>query len=547
MRSIQKHIKIDLSKLGVGLWLFFAFVFANTLQAQVTAKIDSTSIKIGQEITYAMQIEVDTTDFVSFPEGQTFLPLELIESYPIDTTFTQGKTTLLKRYGLTQFDSGKYTIPQQRVLVNDKAFLTDSLLVQVNNVVVDTTVQKMFDIRPGIDVPKPPIKYGWLLGLLIGGLVGGAFAYWYSKRKKAKDEANKQLPPYEEAITALQSLDESNLLTQDQSKAYYSALTEIVKRYLDREIDATALESTSKELIERLQMHKDAGHFDFSRETIAKLDGILKRADLVKFAKMKQELGQVSEDRKDVESIINTTKEIIPEPTEEELLKTLEYQEKLEKKRRLQRIKMASLIVVGAMFVSSVVYGVAYGFDELRDQVLGNEMRDLAEADWVRSEYGMPAVIVETPDVLVRKTLQLPDSLSFAIKSMDFFEFGDNTNEPLQVALSTTRFTQPQDSDLEAGLNGALATFEKGGASNLIVKRDNFETDSGIKGLRAYGQFKPAKQDKRRKDLVNYEILYFAQDQGIQQLMIIYEDDGRYAQQIVKRIKESVELEISKN
>ena len=43
-----------------------------------------------------MQIEVDTTDFVSFPEGQTFLPLEVIESYPIDTTFTQGKNTLFK-------------------------------------------------------------------------------------------------------------------------------------------------------------------------------------------------------------------------------------------------------------------------------------------------------------------------------------------------------------------------------------------------------------------------------------------------------------------
>jgi len=547
MQSIKKHINIDLSKLGATIGLFFAFVFTNTLQAQVTAKIDSTSIKIGQEITYAMQIEVDTTDFVSFPEGQTFLPLELIESYPIDTTFTQGKTTLLKRYGLTQFDSGRYTIPQQRVLVNDKAFLTDSLLVEVNNVQVDTTVQKMYDIRPGIDVPKPPMKFGWLLGLLIGGLVGGAFAYWYSKRKKAKEEANKQLPPYEEAITALQQLDESNLLTQEQSKAYYSALTEIVKRYLDREIDATALESTSKELIERLQMHKDAGHFEFSRETLAKLDGILKRADLVKFAKMKQELGQATEDRQDVESIINTTKEIIPEPTEEELLKTQEYQELLEKKRRRQRIKMASLIVVGAMLVSSLVYGVAYGFDELRDQVLGNEMRDLAEADWVRSEYGMPAVILETPDVLVRTPYQIADSLSFAIKGIDLFGFGEDSKLPIQILLSTTQYTQARDADLDAGLNAVLSSIESRGASNFIVKRDDFQTESGIKGLRAYGQYKPAKDDIRNKDMVNYEILYFAQEQGVQQLIIVYEDDGRYAPQIVKRIKESVELEISKN
>lgn len=546
MRDSFKNIQIK-TKWGATIGLFFAFVFLSKSYAQVTARVDSTSIKIGQEITYEMQIEVDTTDFVSFPEGQTFLPLEVIESYPIDTTFSQGKNTLLKRYGLTQFDSGRYVIPQQRVLVNDMAFMTDSLLVEVNNVAVDTTVQKMFDIRPGIEVPKPPGKYSWLLGTLLGLLLGGAVAYWYSKRKKAKEEANKQLPPYEEAITALQQLDEAKLLTQDKTKAYYSTLTEIVKRYLDREVDATALESTSQELIDRLQLHKDAGHFDFSKETLQKLDTILRRADLVKFAKMQQEMGQARADRKDIESIINTTKEIIPEPTEEELLATKEYQEMLARKQRKKRIAMAGFIVVGAVFISSLVYGIAYGFDELSDQVFGNQMRELAESDWVRSEYGVPAVIVETPDVLVRTPVQIADSLSFAIKNMDFFSFGENSKMPFQIVLNTTEFTGPQEVDLDSGLNGVLLSIEQRGATNLIVKRDDFETDQGIKGLRAYGTFKPAKEDKLNIDEVHYEILYFAQNNGIQQLMLIYENDEKYAPKILKRIKESVELEIPKS
>ncbi len=547
MQSSNRHIIFGFSKMGAIIGFIFAFAITNQLHAQVTAQVDSTNIKIGQEIIYSMQIEVDTTAFVTFPEGQSFLPLEVIESYDIDTTFAQGKNTLLKRYGLTQFDSGRYVIPQQRVLVNDRAFLTDSLVIEVNNVVVDTTKQQMFDIRPGIEVPKPPSKYVWLIGILIGALVGGAVAYWFAKRKKAKEEAKKPLPPYEEAITALQQLDDSKLLTQDKSKAYYTVLTEIVKRYLDREVDATALESTTKELIERLQLHKDAGHFDFSRETIQKLDTILKRADLVKFAKMTQELGQATADRKDIESIINTTKEIIPEPTEEELLETIEYQAMLGRKRRRRRVTVGAMILVGAFLVSSLVYGIAYGFDELGDQVLGNEMRDLAETDWVLSEYGLPAIILETPDVLVRTPVQFADSLAFAIKSMDFFSFGENSNEPLQIMLSTTQFTQPKEADLDAGLNEALAKIEQNGGTNLIVKRDDFKTDKGIIGLRAYGQFKPAKGDRIKSDLVSYELLYFAQNQGVQQLMIIYEDDERFASQIVKRIKESVELEITKN
>jgi len=54
--------------------------------SQVTSSIDSTKIKIGEQITYNIQVEADTTDLVIFPEGQTFSPLEMIESYEIDTT-----------------------------------------------------------------------------------------------------------------------------------------------------------------------------------------------------------------------------------------------------------------------------------------------------------------------------------------------------------------------------------------------------------------------------------------------------------------------------
>ena len=105
----------------------FFFLFSFLSFSQVTSSIDSTSIKIGEEIRYTIEVQVDSTDVVIFPEGQTFAPLEMVESYKIDTTFEQAKFRLIKKYGLTQFDSGKFTIPQQQVLINDKAFATDSV------------------------------------------------------------------------------------------------------------------------------------------------------------------------------------------------------------------------------------------------------------------------------------------------------------------------------------------------------------------------------------------------------------------------------------
>ena len=123
--------------------------------AQVTSSIDTTQIKIGEEIIYSIQVVADSTDLVLFPEGQTFNPLEVIESYKIDTTRFQDKITLIKKYGLTQFDSGRYTLPSQRIVINSKPFNTDSVSIEVADVLVDTTKQKMYTIKPAFEVKDP--------------------------------------------------------------------------------------------------------------------------------------------------------------------------------------------------------------------------------------------------------------------------------------------------------------------------------------------------------------------------------------------------------
>src|SRR5690606_14812436 len=285
----------------------FLFLFIGNLNAQnVKGSVDRNEIKIGEEIIYSFEVEADTSEFVLFPDNQVFLPLEIIESYKADTTFSDAKYKLIKKYGLTQFDTGHYTIPSQRIVINNRSFFTDSIPVEVKDVVVDTLKQKMFDIKPPVEVGSPGLDVKKILWWVIPILfVLALLALIRNRRKKAA--AEKPLPPYEEAIVALKNLDNSELLKQNKSKEYYSSLTEIVKRYLDREVDDTALESTSDELIQRLMMHKQAGNFDFDVETIRRLDQIFKRADLVKFARMSQDSNQAQVDRKSIEDIINET------------------------------------------------------------------------------------------------------------------------------------------------------------------------------------------------------------------------------------------------
>lgn len=523
----------------------FFLLFSFFSYSQVTSSVDVTEIRIGEEILYTINVEADSTDVVVFPEEQTFGPIEMIESYKADTTFEASKLRLIKKYGLTQFDSGRYTIPPQRIIINNNPFFTDSIRVEVKDVVVDTAKQKMFDIKPAVEVKAPPFNWKealtWIIPLIL--IIG--LAIYLFLRKKRRDAAEKQLPPYEEAIVALKKLDNTQLLKENKSKEYYSSLTEIVKRYLDREVDESALESTSDELITRLMMHKDAGNFDFSNETIRKLDQIFKRADLVKFARMNQEAGQAEVDRKSIEEIINETHEVIPEPTEEELLKDKEYLEKLQKGRQRRKWALGISGALVVLILAGVVYGSVAGFDNLKDKILGNDLRELAEGRWIKSEYGYPAVILETPEVLVRMDTPITNADNSVVSGKDIFTYGQ-MKSPLYILVSTTQFKQQQDIALDAALDAVLDDLEQSGAKNLLVKRDDFETNKGIKGLRAYGEFNVQVSDNKvLKEKSTYELMLFAQENGLQEVLIVYQDDGKYAEEIKKRIEASIELEIS--
>ena len=54
---------------------------------------------------------------------------------------------MIQKYILTGFDSGAFYIPQQQIFIKNQSFLTDSLLLKVATVAVDTTKVKKFPIK----------------------------------------------------------------------------------------------------------------------------------------------------------------------------------------------------------------------------------------------------------------------------------------------------------------------------------------------------------------------------------------------------------------
>ena len=57
------------------------------------------------------------------------------------------------------------------------------------------------------------------------------------------------MPPFEEALQKLQELDNKLLWQNNEIKKYYSELTEIIRVFIEKELEITALEITTQELV----------------------------------------------------------------------------------------------------------------------------------------------------------------------------------------------------------------------------------------------------------------------------------------------------------
>lgn len=533
-------------------WLFVWIICPSWAWGQaegtLTVAVDTTTIRIGEQLNYILQIKVDSTAQVIFPEQPLFAPFELLEESPIDTLRVQAHYLYTKRYALIQFDSGNYFIPQQQVMVNGFSKIAEIIPIRVNTVVVDTVKQKMYDIKPLERVKKNyddliiQILWGLALALII---IGVLYGYLFQKRRKELRE--RERPPFDRAIEELRALENESPSVQEEYKSYYSRLTDIVRRYLEEEAKIDALESTSEELLIKLELRKDAGTLDLNRETLKRLRAVLQNADLVKFAKSTPEYGTAHADRKAVENVVIETKEVLPEPTEEEMREKAAYQEFLAKKRRKEQwIWGISGVGIAAVLVL-VISMLIYGFYPVRDTLLQYPTKKLLSGQWVKSQYGNPPLMIESPEVLIRSTETQPPLQSFSMGSLNSpyfidvqFDFQKNTSES-----SSQENKDPQQADLEKGqalVNNIISKFESEGAVNIFIKTEEMTLPSGLPVAKLFGTLDYPKKQAKERVRCTFTALLFTFEQGTITLTMMYEKEDRYAPQIEQRIINSLEM-----
>ncbi len=272
---------------------------ASAQEIKATAKLDSNSIRIGQQVKLILSIQYKVDNGkqikINWPEIADTIrkEIEIVSQSKIDTlipdknnpyVFVQSKTL-----NITSFDSGYWTIPPFKFKINDDTagVFTDPLLLAVSSFVVDTTLA-IKDIKPPYDE-----KYSWLdwlkdnmyvvYGTLVAILVVLIIIYLVRYFRKVKPPMVvvevKKIPAHIIAFEKLDKLKNEKLWQEGKLKIYHIMLTEIIREYIENRFKIQALEQTTDEILYGFR------NVAIDEESRKKLKQILILADLVKFAK----------------------------------------------------------------------------------------------------------------------------------------------------------------------------------------------------------------------------------------------------------------------
>jgi len=258
---------------------------------RVQSLLGSDSLLIGEQIEYTLRVEADTGIEVKLPliEDTLSSTLEVISALSSDTTVSGNRKVIERSYLITVFEPGSQIVPSQEVIYK-RGTLSDTarsmpLILQVYVPEVDTS-QQIKPIKPPINTPVTFREiFPWAAAGL-GCLVIVAAMVWllvrYLKRKKDPEgHLHKPLEPaHIIAFRELDRLKEEKIWARGRVKQYYSSLTEITRRYIERQYGIPAMESTTDEI---LHAFRKANIEDTLLDEMLK--ELLELADLVKFAR----------------------------------------------------------------------------------------------------------------------------------------------------------------------------------------------------------------------------------------------------------------------
>lgn len=318
-------------------------------QVQVTASVDSTKILIGGRSHYFITVYAPKGTKISFPEfnKKEIVPDVEVLSAKSDTADANGKIRIRRIYTITAWDAKRYTLPAQNVIIGGETKMTGNVTLDVQAVPVDTVKSTPM---PPDDIQKVPFSWGeWVpvILVIVLALILICFVFYlyrmlcHKKNGRALKKA-RALSYYEQAKHDLSEIAANKMLYAEQ-KAYYTDVTNVLRKYISQRYNINALEMTSHEILESMKDVCD----------VSELKVVFNTADLVKFAKYSTDANDMTYYLDSIVHFIDSTKveetnDVVEEP-----------KENISDTRSRKIIKLA----IGLLLVTSVALFIYAAFE----------------------------------------------------------------------------------------------------------------------------------------------------------------------------------------
>ena len=289
-REAAVRIKLLTAITSAILFLATGSVPAYSQSVSISARFDTTTIWIGEQTGFTVTIEQPPGMYVSFldPAANLSDKIEILSAMRSDTLITDGNSLrIINSWTVTSFDRGEHYAEAIPFVFldegNERTLHTRRTGLEVLAPEIDEEAG-IYDIKDPLGISWSIVElWPWILLLTVLAVLSWYLMRYLKMRKTGQPVFAARTPPEPAHLIAmreLRNLKSESLWEKGMIKEYYTKLTEIVRRYIERRFGVTAMERTSREIIEELQSNDG-----LAKDVIGLLDQCFSIADLVKFAK----------------------------------------------------------------------------------------------------------------------------------------------------------------------------------------------------------------------------------------------------------------------
>ena len=273
---------------------------------------------IGDVLTLDLEVVSEPAVELLMPEfGEALGRFEIVDFAPSERIDDEGRTVARQTYRLQPARSGVQSVPPLRIEFVDRRpgrdpapegedayeLLTERLRVEVAPVLAEDAPLELRPAHGDLGPRRGPLGPVWLWALALGVAlaIAGPFGWRAFAAARAR---RRQRSAYEVARQALDGLLSEGRPDAARMDAFYVALSQIVRTYLEDRFGLRSPELTTQEFLTEMGRSPD-----LARSHQQLLRGFLTQADLVKFAGHRPDATVVDESIASAERFLEETRD----------------------------------------------------------------------------------------------------------------------------------------------------------------------------------------------------------------------------------------------